>query len=138
MDAREFVAMTKQYAMDDVVEQVVKTLKAPRLPNRSKGSSGPASQWIEAHSLTKKHRSEWFNGLTEDERRMIRDILADCAERVLASFFTLLDGVGGSYEGVFEIAAIDSMSRRNVLNPENAQMLHDIFSEVCEEGRPQS
>lgn len=67
---------------------------------------------------------------------MIRDILEDCAETAIASFFTLLDGVGGNYEGVFQIVAIDSTNHRNVLNPENTEMLHDIFSEACEKGRP--
>lgn len=66
---------------------------------------------------------------------MVRAILEDCAERAVASFFTLLDGVGGSHEGVFEVLAVDSDDQRTILNPQNTEMLHDLFSEVCEEGR---
>src|ERR1019366_7525962 len=121
MDSREFVAITKQCAVDEVVEQTVDSLKAPRLPNPLQEPHGPVeqsiSQWINDRSLVKQHRSEWFNRLTEDEQAMIRDILEDCAETAVASFFTLLDGVGGNYEGVFQIVAIDSANRRNVLNP---------------------
>jgi hypothetical protein len=42
-------------------------------------------------------------------------------------------GLGGSYEGVIEIVAMDSMNQSNVLNPENTEMVHDICSEVREE-----
>lgn len=35
---------------------------------------------------------------------------------------------------MFEIVAVEE-ERRTVLNPQNTDMLHDIFSEVCEEGR---
>lgn len=62
------------------------------------------------------------------------NILEECAEQVLASFFCLVDGVGGNYEGVFEIVAVEE-ERRKLLNPQNTEMLHDIFSDVCEEGR---
>jgi hypothetical protein len=40
----------------------------------------------------------------------MRDILENGAQRAVASFFTLLGGVGGSSEGVFEIVAMDSMN----------------------------
>jgi hypothetical protein len=52
---------------------------------------------------------------------MIRDILEDCAETAVASFFALLDGVGGSYGGIFEIVAVDSANQRNLLNPQNTE-----------------
>ena len=53
----------------------------------------------------------------------------------LLVFFTLLDGVSGPFEGVFEVVAIDSDERRQIVNPENTDMLHDLFSEICEEDR---
>jgi hypothetical protein len=55
----------------------------------------------------------------------------------LLVFFTLLDGVSGPFEGVFEVVAIDSDERRQIVNPENTDMLHDLFSEICEEDRHQ-
>jgi len=139
MDNREFVVMTKQYAVNDVVEECVNALKAPRLPKHLPVPRDPVeesiSRWITDHSFVEQQRSEWFNLLTGENQRMVRAILKDCAERALASFFTLLDGVGGAYEGVFEIVAVDSANRRSVLNPQNTVMLHDLFSEICEEGR---
>lgn len=139
MDNREFVVMTKQYAVNDVVEECVNALKAPRLPKHLPVPRGPVEEsitrWITDHSLVEQQRSEWFNLLTEEHQKMVRAILEDCAERAVASLFTLLDGVGGAYEGVFEIVAVDSANRRSVLNPQNTEMLHDLFSEICEEGR---
>ena len=139
MDSRQFVVMTKQYAVDEVVEEVVSALKAPRLPADQQVVHNDVEQsiskWINDHSLVERQRSEWFNQLTEENRKMVRAILEDCAERAVASFFTLLDGVGGAYEGVFEVVAVDSEEQRSVLNPQNTEMLHDLFSEVCEEGR---
>ena len=139
MDSRQFVVMTKQYAVDEVVVEVVGALKAPRLPADQQVVHNDVEQsiskWINDHSLVERQRSEWFNQLTEESRKMVRAILEDCAERAVASFFTLLDGVGGAYEGVFEVVAVDSEEQRSVLIPTNTELLHDLFSEVREEGR---
>jgi REP element-mobilizing transposase RayT len=86
------------------------------------------------HSAVERRQTEWFSRLTDDERKMIRNILEDCAERTLANFFCLVDGAAGNYKGVFEIVAVEG-NRRKALNPQNTEMLHDIFSEICEEGR---
>ena len=133
--------MTKQYAVDQVVEQAINSLGTPGLPKPSRENADMVeqsiSQRIHDRSLVEQRRSEWFNRLTEHDRMMIRDILEDCAEMAIGSFFTLLDGVGGNYEGVFQIVAIDSTNDGKVLNPENTEMLHDIFSDVCEEDRRQ-
>lgn len=138
MDSCEFVMIAKQYAVDEVVRECVKELKSPRPP---KGSPAPRSlveesirQWLNDRSLVEQRRSDWFKRLAEDDQRLMRNILEECAEKVLASFFCLVDGVGGNYEGVFEIVAVEE-ERREVLNPQNTEMLHDIFSDVCEEGR---
>jgi hypothetical protein len=141
MDSHEFVALTKRYCVDDVVGQIVDTLGTPRpqnhLPESSNPVEGAISQWINDRSLVERHRSEWFRRLPENDQKMVRDILEECAESAVASFFTLLDGVGGPSGGVFEIVEVNSLNRRSVLNPENTEMLHDIFSELCEEGRQQ-
>ena len=139
MDGRKFALMAKQYAVDGVVKEVVNELKGPRLPKKSKESSNPVEQsiskWISSHALVAKKRSEWFNQLPKEEQGILKEILENCAEMSVANFFCLLDGVGGPYEGVFEIVAIGHDDRREVLNPENSDMLHDLFSAVCEENR---
>ena len=116
----------------------VEKLKAPQLPKSPAGPRGPVeeglTQWLNYHSAVGRRQAEWFSRLTDDERKMIRNILEDCAERTLANFFCLVDGVGGNYKGAFEIVAVEG-NRRKALNPQNTEMLHDILSEICEEGR---
>jgi hypothetical protein len=138
MDNREFVLMAKRYAVDEIVQMCVNRLKTPQLPKSSAEPRGPAEEsitrWLNYHSAVEQRRSEWFNRLAEDEQKMIRSILEECAEMALANFFCLVDGVQGNYKGVFEIVAVEG-NRRKVLNPEDAEMLHDILSDICEENR---
>ena len=76
-----------------------------------------------------------FRNLLPDDRSRIESIIKGTAELSTFSFLTLIDGVAGSYEGVFEIVAVDAYENRTVINPENTEMLHDVFSEICEEER---
>jgi hypothetical protein len=82
--------MTKRYAVDDVVQQIIRTLEAPQLPKLPPDSDSPVEQsiskWFNDHSLLQRRRSEWFNHLAEDDQRMIRDILEDCAEMSAGKF----------------------------------------------------
>jgi hypothetical protein len=140
MNNREFAAMAKRHAVDEVADEVVDNLENPRLtPHRQVDPGDLIGQsiqkWIDRHSQIKQRRSEWFHRLTNDDQETLREILKDCAEKAVGNLFCLIDGVGGAYEGVFEIVAVDSDSRRHVLNPQSDDMLHDIFSEVCEKNR---
>jgi len=79
----------------------------------------------------------WFHRLSQDEQKIVENILRECAERTLANLLCLLDGVDGSYQGVFEIVAVNG-DDRTVVNPENTEMLHDIFYDIHEEGLRES
>jgi hypothetical protein len=141
MDNREFVVMAKRYAVDDVIRECLNELRTPRPPERSPAPRGPIEEgmarWLNDRSVVGRCRSDWFNRLSGDEQRLVGNILEECAERTLENLFCLVDGVGGGYEGVFEIVAVNGKDRA-VVNPQNTEMLHDIFSEVREEGRPRS
>lgn len=65
----------------------------------------------------------------------MKELLQECAEATTLHFLNLIDGTGGSFEGVFEIVAVDGDESRTIINPENTDMLHDLFSEVCEANR---
>jgi hypothetical protein len=137
MKSRDFVQMVKRYSVDDVVEETIKELQTPRRPpqTQSSGVIGRSiSQWENKRFAISKGRSEWFNGLPEKEKGVFQDILQDCVQNAVTTLFTMIDGVGGPYEGVFEIVAIDSDEQRYVINPQNTDMLHDLFTEVCQGG----
>jgi hypothetical protein len=135
IDNLEFTVMAKRYAVDDTVKACVNELKSPRVLKRSPELSGlmkdDFSRRLDERTKVQQLRADWFNRFTQDEQRLMTDILEECAELVLLNFFCLIDGVGGSYGGVFEIVAVDG-DERTVVNPENTEMLHDLFSEACE------
>jgi hypothetical protein len=138
MDNRKFVAVVRKEAVDKVVKIVVNGLETPpplftAKPNDEIGQT--VVTFRNKAGAEKRNQSEWFKHLNKDEQGIVQRLLEECAELAVANFFTLIDGVGGSYEGVFEIVAIDSKDRRHVVNPEDDEMLHDLFSEVCEETR---
>jgi len=82
----------------------------------------------------KRRKSDWFHCLSQADKQMLEEVLEECAEFTAACVFNLVDGVGGDCPGVFEIVAV-SQGERTVLNPENSDLLHDLFSEVCEGDR---
>jgi hypothetical protein len=134
----DFVSRTKRYAVDDTVEMIMKSLRSPRIMSAKTKNADPigqgVSEWMEKRSREEQRRSEWFKRLSADDQLILRNILVGCAEMTAASIFTFLDGVGGDSEGVFEIVEVVG-DERTTLNPENSEMLHDLFSEVCEQER---
>ena len=138
MDSQEFVNEIKRYAVDDTVEQVMRSLRSPRLFNVSSefeqsGMNGLAQRMAD-QNREKQRRAAWFDELSEDDRTIVRQVVTECAELTGFGFMTFLDGVGGDTEGVFELVQVVGEDR-NILNPENSEMLHDLFSEVCERDR---
>jgi hypothetical protein len=139
MDAREFVAVVKHHAVDgaadDIINELITSSGAPAPPSPEESLIGRSiSEFVYRGKLRKFNRAVWFQNLTQVDRDEISGLLRDCAEATAFHFFCVLDGVGGSAPGVFEIAEVDGRKRR-VLNPENSEMLHDLFSEVSEAER---
>ena len=71
-------------------------------------------------------------GLLNDERKMIRNILEDCAERTLANFFCLVDGVGGRNRPapVSGKAEVDGIVRANKFSISPAGVMATAASKV--------
>jgi hypothetical protein len=135
MDARKFVELAKLEAVDGVVAQTLKTLEMPRVIPQTARDTGHIADWLRRRALEEQKRAAWFTALSEDERQTFSSIATEVAELAVLSLLSLIDGVGGNYSGVFEIVAVDSNDQRTLLNPENSEMLHDLFSEVCEADR---
>jgi hypothetical protein len=134
MTNREFVALAKRYAVDEVVEATIKQLKfAPPIkpvdPNDSEMNQS-ISHWINDQWGTKARQSKWFLQLSQEGQEIVGKIIHECAENAVVSMLTLFDGVGSEYEGIFEIVAVDAKDRRHLINPQNTEMLHDLFYEV--------
>jgi hypothetical protein len=134
----EFVSRIKSYAVDDTVEVMMRSLQSLPIVEGANSATDPVpksiSDWMAQRAHEQKRKSEWFKALDTDDQIFLRDLLAECAEMTAASLFTFLDGVGGDSEGVFEVVEVIG-DERNTLNSEDSEMLHDLFSEVCEQGR---
>jgi hypothetical protein len=73
--------------------------------------------------------------LTEEEQQIVQTLIEEVAELSVFSVLTTIDGVAGPYEGVFEVVAVDAEEHRTLINPQNTEMLHDLFSDICEGDR---
>jgi len=139
MNSREFVRLVKQEAIDGTIQSILNALESPRSvqpsPESEDAIQKSIADFFSAGAREQQRRAAWYRGLTTEDRTTIKEILANCAELSAFSFCTLLDGVGGKYDGAFELSAVDLQGRRSILNPNNADMLHDLLSDVCEEGR---
>jgi hypothetical protein len=137
MNSREFIRSVKKYAADDVVAMMLRELTNPRVfpPPEPDGGTYPwISDWISKGELRAHRKADWFATLDSEGKQVLQDLLQECSEACLFQTFAYIDGVGGNYNGVFEITAVAG-ENRTVLNPENTEMLHDLLSEVCEEDR---
>jgi hypothetical protein len=138
MEATEFVKYAKKYAVDDTVKSKLRELASPRTYPETEPKNEiqcGISEWIDRAVENSKQRSAWFTNLDEEGREQVRALLQECGEHTLFSLFCLLDGVDGHIEGVFEIVHVDDEENRTVLNPQNTEMLHDLFSDVVERDR---
>ena len=139
MDGRDFVRMVKHEAVDDTLRVTIKALESPRQLKPVPDSTDPIqigiAEFYNKGALDEQRKAAFYRGLTDEQRKVFVEILQDCVELSALSFCCLIDGVGGNWEGVFKVYAVDAREQRTLLNPENSDMLHDLLSEVCAEDR---
>jgi hypothetical protein len=136
MNAREFVAVIKHHAVDGAANNIIRELSAPlsepAVPGTGESEIGRSiSAFVYRGKLEKYRRARWFQALIAEDQAEVISLLRDCANATASHFFAVLDGVGGDTPGVFEVVEVDGHIR-HTLNPENSDMLHDVFSEICE------
>lgn len=139
MTAREFLQIVKRHAVDGVAESLVSGPK--RLAAIPLSTERPPEQptsvtdaWMDKQITSARETLKWLGQLSENDRNQIRALLQEGSEISVASFLNVLDGTGGDFEGVFEVFAVTD-DGRTLVNPQNRDMLHDLFSEACQEGR---
>jgi len=139
INGREFVRMLKHEVMDATVHSVLKSLSSPRSPRPVPTSPDPIqrsmAEFFNRGAERQQQRAAWFRSLSPEQQGMLSSLLEECAEMSTLSFCTLIDGVGGPWDGAFEIWAVDAHDRKTLLNPQNSDMMHDLLSDICEEER---
>jgi hypothetical protein len=134
MDAKQFVSLIKHNSVDWSVKSTLKELNAVGTPQPPASVESSISAFINAHKAKQYDRARWFQQLNVNDREVITGLLRECAEKAIFSALTIIDGVDGDVPGVFEITEIIG-DDRHVINPENSEMLHDLFSNCCEAER---
>ena len=133
MDAREFIEVIQRDAIDYPYKQLVKQLLQPKptIPMEAWTSEVDKSVGVSLHdrAQTEQRRARWFHDLDDNGRELVKELLQECAELSAVTFLNVLDGIG-SYEGSFRLIAMDAKGNRTVVNPENGEMLHDVFYDV--------
>jgi hypothetical protein len=139
MDGHEFVRILKHEAVDEAVRITLQKLESPRLPQPLPESDDliekGIAEFFNQGAVAQQRKAAWFRGLGDDQQATLVEILNECTELSALSVCALLDGVGGPYEGTFELQAVDAQGRKTRVNAENSEMLHDLLSDVCEEDR---
>jgi len=133
MDAREFIEVIRHEAIDAPYKRILKELQHPKptVPLEAWTSEVDKSVGVSLHDReqTEQRRARWFNDLDDNGREVVKELLQECAELSAIAFLGVLDGIG-SYEGSFKLIAMDAKGDRTVVNPENGEMLHDVFYDV--------
>ena len=119
-DSREFVQIVKHHASDGVGRDTLKSALRTNPFDANPDSSERIRKFVE--------------NLSESDKQTLSLILQEAAERAVFGTLCVLDGVGGNFDGVFEIYAVDPDDSKSHVNPENTEMLHDIYSELCFNG----
>ena len=119
LGSRDFVNILKQHASDGVGLEVIKSALRPNPFDSSPQRS--------------KRIREFIEGLSESDRETLSSLLQDAAEFSIAGALCVLDGVGGNYNGTFELYSFESDETKHLVNSENSEMLHDIYSELLSE-----
>lgn len=112
MDSEEFVAAVERFVRDAAIEDTIANLKAP--PGRRVLPEVRA-------------RSDWYNGLSEEDRVHVDSVIASAAHAVLFGLFATLDGARtiDDRQGRFELTYV--ADQRILLNPQSIN-LHDLLN----------
>lgn len=115
MGPEEFIKRVKRVVEDPAVSGCVESYRDP--PGRQ-----PAEDLLEL--------SRWYNGLSEENQRMVEKAMRDAVQTSIFSFLCALDGVSAFTqpgEGELELYYVHGSSRV-LLNDPDAEELHDIYN----------
>lgn len=113
MDSQDFVSAVERYVGLAAIEDTISNLKAP--PGRRVSSDV-------------RLRSDWYNGLSEQDRVHVDGVIASAVRAALFGLLAALDGArtiddGG---GRFELTYV--ADQRILLNPQSIN-LHDLMND---------
>jgi hypothetical protein len=112
MDSQDFVAAVERYVRDAAIEDTIANLKAP--PGRRVAPEVRA-------------RSDWYNGLSEEERGHVDSVIASAAHAAIFGMLASLDGARTIDDGKGRFELTYAADQRILLNPQSLN-LHDLLN----------
>ena len=114
MDSRQFVDTLRIVVRDSAASQELSVLSKP--PGRRP-------------STDLRERSNWYNSLPDEQKKILSSIILDVADRTVFGFLCVLDGVRAieddTNKGHLELRYVKDNSI--LLNPTEGEMLHDLW-----------
>jgi len=114
MDTQQFVDILRIVVRDSAASQELSVLSSP--PGRRP-------------SPDLQERSNWYNSLSDDQKKILSSVILDVADRAVFGFLCVLDGVRAIEDdidkGHLELRYVKDNS--TLLNPPEGEMLHDLW-----------
>jgi hypothetical protein len=114
MNSHEFIDGVRKIVRDGAAAETLRVLQ--KVPGRR-----PSDELRE--------RSEWYNSLGDEQKRVLSSILLDAVDRAVFGFLCVLDGVraieSDADKGKLELRYVKNDSV--LLNPQEGEMLHDLW-----------
>lgn len=121
MNATEFVDAIRTEVRDSTINGVIDLIKRP--PGRN-----PSANLVAI--------SQWFNALSNDDKRYIREVVIMACHHTILGLLAVLDGVrvieNGADRGMLELWYVKG-KESTLLNASSGIMLHDLFQMLSSE-----
>jgi hypothetical protein len=114
MDSRQFIDLLRVAVRDGAASEVMTVRQKPP-------GMRPSEDLV--------NRSNWYNSLDDDQRRILSSIVLDAANRAVFGFLCVIDGVR-AIENEGEKGRLELRHVKNgsvLLNPPEGTMLHDFW-----------
>ena len=115
MNSEQFISIIKQVVRECAIEDTIENLEDP-----------PGRKVPEAEQL----RSDWFNGLSEDDRSKVESIVTDAVDEALFGFLSVIDGARAIEDGEDKgrLVLIHKSQNEVLLNDPDKIGLHDLYN----------
>jgi hypothetical protein len=116
MNAKEFVEVLKEVVEKSSAEGVIETMVQPhgRKPD-----------------VKLLNRSEWYNKLTDEDKKMVNEVVVESVQSALFGFLCVLDGVRSIEEdenkGMLKLC-FEKDGQQVLINDPNEDYLHDLYN----------
>lgn len=115
MNSEQFISVIKKVVRECAIEDTIENLEDP-----------PGRKITEVEQF----RSDWFNGLTEDDRRKVESIVTDAVDEALFGLLSVIDGARTIEDGEDKgrLTLIYKGLNEDLLNDPDKIGLHDLYS----------